>query len=216
MAESYIEAMKMERVRYSILTFLFLWAWLPVSDVQAADDPVRALLRQAQPGVNYDPDTQSWYFYGVPIEQVQYEMPGASVDLVRVLFMGSEGVPYKVWVAVGMDMGAEYLALGPWETAEQAHVIRLREMLLKVYVSETIGTLMPQVDEHGIKWKNCDAQALCSYGQLFDTMHHNLSNLFIEYEIAPGWYPWGFLFWDVEIVSQHKRNTPNNYQWRVE
>ena len=202
----------MKRFQYAVcLVFVFL-ALLPVSGVQAADDPVWALLHQEQPGVNYDPDTQSWYLYGVPIEQVRYEMPGAGIDLVRVLFVGSEGTPYKVWVAVGMDiyMGAEYLALGPWGTAEQAHAIRLRETLLRIYISETDGTLTPQVDEHGIKWKNCDAQALCSYGQLFDTMHHNLSNLFIEHEIAPGWYPWGFLFWDIEIAFQHKKNTPNN------
>ena len=204
------------RFRQAVSSFLILLTLLPVSSVQAADDPAWALLHQAQPGVNYDPDTQSWYFYGVPIEQVRYEMPGVSVDLVRVLFMGSEGVPYKVWVAVGMDMGAEYLALGPWETAEQAHAIPLRQMLLKVYISETVGTLTPQVDKHGIEWKNCDMRELCGYGQLFDIMHNDLSNLFIEYEIAPGWYPWGFLFWDVEIVSQYKRNTPNNYQWRVE
>ena len=209
----------MKRFQYTVCLIIIFLSLLPVSGVQAAEDPVRALLHQApQSGVNYDPDTQGWYFYGVPIEQVRYEMPGASVDLVRVLFMGSEGVPYKVWVALGMDMymDADYLSLGPWETAEQAQTIRLREMLLKVYVSETVGTLTPQVNEHGIQWKNCDTQELCGYGQLFDTMHHNLSNLFIEYEIAPGWYPWGFLFWDVEFVSQHKKNTPNNYQWRVE
>jgi len=200
----------MKRFRYAIPLILFFLTFLPMSRVQAVEDPVRALLLQApQPGVNYDPDTQSWYFYGVPVERVRYEMPGAGVDLVRVMFMGSEGVPYKVWVAAGMDMNTEYLALGPWETAENAHAIPLRQMLLKIYISETVGTLTPLVDERGIKWKNCDARDICGYGQLCDTMHHDLSNLFIEYEIAPGWYPWGFLFWDVEIVAQHKRHTPH-------
>jgi len=180
-----------------------------VSGVQAADDPVRALLRQVQPGVNYDPVTQSWVFYGVPIERVRYEIPGSSIDLVRVMFMGSEGVPYKVWIAVGMDMGVKYLALGPWESPEQVRTIRLKKTLLKVFISETAGRLTARVDEQGIRWENCQSSEPCNYGQLFDTMHNDLSNLFIEYEIAPGWYPWGFLFWDVEIVSQHKRTTPN-------
>ena len=210
----------MKRIRYAIYFVLVFLTLLPRVDVQATytKDPVRALLHQAQPGVNFDPVTQSWYFYGVPIERVRYEMPGTSVDLIRVMFMGSAGIPYKVWVAVGMDMhmSAEYLALGPWKTVEQIQTIHLRETLLRISISETIGMLMPQVDEHGIKWKNCDGRDLCGYGQLFDTMHHDLSNLFIEYEIAPGWYPWGFLFWDVEIVDEYKRNTPNNYQWRME
>ena len=208
------------RFRQAVSLFLILLTLLPGTSVQATEDSAWALLRQVQPGVNYDPITQSWYFYGVPIEQVRYEMPGASIELVRVMFMGSasEAVPYKVWVAVGMDMhmGAEYLSLGPWETAEQAHAIRLRETLLKIYVSETSGTLHPDVDETGIHWTDCIPGTVCEYARLFDTMHSDLSNLFIEYEIAPGWYPWGFLFWDVEIVSQYKRNTPNNYQWRVE
>ena len=204
-----------DQLKQAIYLFLCL-TLLPISGVQAADDPTWALLSQVQPGVNYDPDTQSWYFYGVPIEQVRYEMPGADVDLVQVMFMGSAGTPYKVWIAVGMDiyMRAEYLALGPWKTAEQAQTIHLREMLLRISISETIGMLMPQVDEHGIKWKKCDARELCDYGQLFDTMHHDLSNLFIKYEMAPGWYPWGFLFWDIENAYQFKEYNPNDSLWR--
>ena len=205
-----------DQLKQAIYLFLFL-TLLPISGVQAAEDPVRVLLQQApQPGVNFDPVTQSWYFYGVPIEQVRYEMPGTSVDLIRVMFMGSAGTPYKVWVAVGMDMhmSAEYLALGPWKTVEQVQTIHLREMLLRISISETIGMLMPQVDEHGIKWKKCDGRELCDYGQLFDTMHHDLSNLFIKYEMAPGWYPWGFLFWDIEIAYQFKEYNPNDSLWR--
>ena len=206
--------------RQAISLLLILLAWLPVSGVQAAEDPAWSLLCQVQEGVNYDPQTLSWYFYGVPVEQVRYEVPGAGVDLVRVLFIGREGVPYKVWVALGMDMymRADYLALGPWETAEQVRTIRLRETLLKVSISETTGRLTPQVDEHGVRWENCAARELCGYGQLFDAMHNDLSNMFIEYEIAPGWYPWGFLFWDVEIVSLLEQQTgiPDNILRRVE
>jgi hypothetical protein len=32
-------------------------------------------------------------------------------------------------------------------------------------------------------------------------VHHDLSNRFIQSEDAPGWYPWGFLFWDLEIMN---------------
>jgi len=210
--------------RFLFTLLMIFLALLPRDSVQAAaarrpntdplpEHPTRDILGQSpQSGVNYDSASLTWYFYGVPIEHVRYEMPGTSVDLVRVMFMGSEGTHYKVWVAVGVDMhmSAEYLALGPWETTEQAHAIPLRQMLLKVYISETVGTLTPKVDKHGIEWKNCDMRELCGYGQLFDIMHNDLSNLFIDYEIAPGWYPWGFLFWDVEIVAQYKRNTTIN------
>ena len=216
--------------RFLFTLLMISLALLPRDSVQAAaarrpntdplpEHPARDILGQSpQSGVNYDSASLTWYFYGVPIERVRYEMSGAGVDLVRMLFMGSEGTPYKVWVAVGMDMSAEYLALGPWETTEQAHAIPLRQMLLKVYISETVGTLTPQVDKHGIEWKNCDMRELCGYGQLFDIMHNDLSNLFIEYEIAPGWYPWGFLFWDVEIVSLLEQQTgiPDNILRRVE
>jgi hypothetical protein len=203
----------MKRLQHAISLVCIFLAVLPVSGVQAAEDPAWTLLSQAQPGVNYDPDTQSWFFYGVPIEQVRYEIPGASVDLVQVLFMGRDGIPYKVWIALGMDMYmTDYLSLGPWESPEQLRAIRLKKTLLKVYISETTGRLTPRVDEQGVRWKNCDARELCGYGQLFDAMHNDLSNMFIEYEIAPGWYPWGFLFWDVEIVSQYEREMSQEKQ----
>ena len=193
----------MNRLRHAFSLVCFFLAVLPVSSVQAADDPTWALLSQVQPGVNYDPLTQSWFFYGVPIEQVRYEIPGAGVDLVRVQFIGRDGIPYKVWVALGMEMyPTGYVALGPWESPKQVHAIRLKRTLLKVYISETTGRLSPRIDEQGIRWENCPSNELCGYGQLFDAMHNDLSNLFIDYEIAPGWYPWGFLFWDVEIISQ--------------
>ena len=191
------------QLRQAISWFLILLAFLPGGSVQAAEDTAWALLSQVQPGVNYDPGTQSWFFYGVPIEQVRYVIPGAGVDLVRVLFIGRDGFPYKVWVALGMEMyPTGYVALGPWESPEQVYAIRLKRTLLKVYISGTTGRLMPRVDEQGIRWENCSSNDPCSYGQLFDAMHNDLSNLFIDYEIGPGWYPWGFLFWDVEIVAQ--------------
>jgi len=208
--------------RFLFTLLMISLALLPRDSVQAAaarrpntdplpEHPVRDILGQSpQSGVNYDSASLNWYFYGVPIERVRYEIPGAGIDLVRLLFLSRSGVPYKVWVAVGMDWGAEYLPLGPWATAEQVQAIRLDETLWKVYISETQGTLHPQVDESGVRWTNCLPKSACEYGRFLDTMHHDLSNLFIEYEIAPGWYPWGFLFWDVEIVAQYKRNPTIN------
>jgi len=208
--------------RFLFTLLMISLALLPRDSVQAAaarrpntdplpEHPVRDILGQSpQSGVNYDSASLTWYFYGVPIERVRYEIPGAGIDLVQLLFLSRSGVPYKVWVAVGMDWGAEYLPLGPWVTAEQVQAIRLDETLLKVNISETKGTLHPQVDESGVRWTNCLPESACEYGRFLDTMHNDLSNLFIDYEIAPGWYPWGFLFWDVEIVAQYKRNPTIN------
>ena len=207
------------RLLFSCITLLWITTLTSRPAIAAEASPPRQwILQGVRPGVRFDATRQAWDFYGVPIDHVRYEIPGASIDLVRVLFIGSHGIPYKVWVAVGIDMGRDYLSLGPWDTPEQAQSIRLRETLLRIYISETEGTLHPEVDETGIRWGSCDPQAPCSYGQFFDAMHNDLSNLFIEYEIAPGWYPWGFLFWDVEIVAQREQQTdiPHNILRRME
>lgn len=171
-------------------------------------------LQDVQPGVNYDPQSQSWYFYGVPVERDQYFIPPANIDLMQVVFIGKDGMSHKVWVAVGMSMGADYLSTGTWLTLEDASAIRLDETLLKIYLSETAGTLKPRVDKYGIRWESCDRQSPCRYAQLLDAMHNDLSNQFIQHETAPGWYPWGFLFWNVEIISSHKADAPINSRWR--
>ncbi len=214
--------------QFVIALCMFSLIWLPKANVQATvyqrsytdplpEHPTMKLLDQApKGGVHYDPIFQSWVFYGVPIERVRYEIPGAGIDLVQLLFMSRESVPYKVWAAVGLDWGANYLALGPWQTAKQAHAIDLHETLLKVYISETKGTLQPQVNESGMQWTNCPPGSPCEFGKLLDTMHHDLSNLFIDYEMAPGWYPWGFLFWNLEIVETKPQYPVNSYSWRVE
>jgi len=214
--------------RFLFTLLMISLALLPRDSVQAAaarrpntdplpEHPVRDILGQSpQSGVNYDSASLNWYFYGVPIERVRYEIPGAGIDLVRLLFLSRSGVPYKVWVAVGMDWGAEYLPLGSWQSTEQAHAIGLHETLLKVYISETQGTLHPQVNESGVQWTNCPPGSACECGKLLDTMHQDLSNLFIEHEMAPGWYPWGFLFWNLEIVSKKSQYPANILPWRVE
>ena len=190
------------------MLLIVLLALMPGA-VQAApiqtEDPALVLLDQEQAGVNYDPENKSWFFYGVPVEYVRYEMPGVGVDLMRILFRSQEGGYKQVWVAAGMDILSRptYLSRGEWSTVEQRNQsVRLRETLLRIYVSETEGVLHPQIDPGGIRWDNCVSGNVCEYGELFDTVHHDLSNLFIETETAPGWYPWGFLYWDVEIVNR--------------
>lgn len=201
-----------------IWTLLFLLALLPMGMVQAAEDPAMQLLRQAPSGVNYDPETRSWVFYGVPVEQVRYEMPGAGLDLVRVLFQTTQGGTDQVWITLGMQLTGTnvYLSRGEWQDAEhmQNH-IHLRETLLKVYLSETRGRLRPIVEPAGIDWSNCITGTVCEYGRLFDDAHNDFSNRFIQSETAPGWYPWGFLFWDVEIANQSRSVASHNLFWSV-
>ncbi len=204
--DQYISTMK--RLGTVFLLLIVLLALMPGA-VQAApiqtEDPALVLLDQEQAGVNYDPENKSWFFYGVPVEYVRYEMPGVSVDLMRILFRSQEGGYKQVWVAAGMDILSRptYLSRGEWSTVEQRNQsVRLRETLLRIYVSETEGVLHPQIDPEGIRWDNCVSGNVCEYGELFDTVHNDLSNRFIVSEDAPGWYPWGFLYWDVEIVNR--------------
>jgi|GEM_PF-3809364 len=197
----------MKRFRTVFLLLIVLLAAMP-GMVQAAplqtEDPALALLEQEPSGVNFDPETRSWYFYGVPIEYVRYEMPGVSVDLMRILFRCQAGGYKQVWVAAGMDIISRptYQSRGEWTTVAQLRqTLRLRETLLRIYVSETEGILRPEATPEGIDWSNCIPGEVCEYGRLFEDVHHDLSNRFIQSEDAPGWYPWGFLFWDLEIMN---------------
>ena len=198
----------MKRLGTVILLLIVLLALMPGA-VQAApiqtEDPALVLLDQEQAGVSYDPENKSWFFYGVPVEYLRYEMPGVGVDLMRILFRSQEGGYKQVWVTAGMALTGTpvYLSRGDWQdTRQMQQTVCLRETLLRIYVSETEGVLHPQIDPEGIHWDNCVSGNVCEYGELFDTVHHDLSNRFIQFEDAPGWYPWGFLYWDVEIVNR--------------
>ena len=163
------------------------------------------LLEQLPHGVRYDPKDSSWTFYGIPYEAAQYEMPGGVVDLVHIYFLDQDGVSRQVWVALGVDLvyrkPLRYISRGPWETSEEAwQQVRLNEAVLKVSIRDTEDG--PRVSQAGVDWSSCQHDS-CYYGYFFDHVNANgLSNQFIATGHAPSWYPWGFLFWDVEVVDR--------------
>jgi hypothetical protein len=176
---------------------------LPEPALPETVDPFM-LLEQLPHGVRYDPKEASWTFYGILFEAAQYEMPGGVVDLVHVYFLDQDGVSRQVWIALGVDLvyrkPLRYISRGPWETSEEAwgHV-QLNETVLKVSMRDTEGG--PRVSQAGVDWSSCQYDS-CYYGYFFDCINANgLSNQFIDTSHAPSWYPWGFLFWDLEVVE---------------
>ena len=170
-------------------------------------DPFKALNRLPY-GVLYDPDPSSWYFYGVPYETVHYEIPGGAVDLVHVYFLDEDGTSRQVWVSLGGELLAPvnhkqrglYISRGPWQDADQARDrVVLSETIIKVSIGGSEAHI-PQVSQQGVDWSTC-VEGDCIYGKLFDEMHNDLSNWFIQTSVAPSWYPWGFLFWKIELVE---------------
>jgi hypothetical protein len=165
------------------------------------------LLEQLPHGVRYDAEEASWTFYGIPYEAVQYKLPGGVVDLVHVYFLDQDGVSRQVWVSLGVDLvyrkPLRYISRGPWETSEQAwHQVQLNATVLKVSIRDIEGG--PRVSQAGVDWTSCQFDS-CYYGYFFDCINANgLSNQFIATGHAPSWYPWGFLFWEVEVVEEQE------------
>jgi hypothetical protein len=177
--------------------------YLPEPALPEKVDPFM-LLAQLPHGVRFDPKEASWSFYGIPYETVQYEMPGGVVDLVHVYFLDQDGVSRQVWIALGVDLvyrkPLRYISRGPWESSEEAwHQVQLNGTVLKVSIRDAEGG--PRVSQAGVDWTSCQYDR-CYYGYFFDCVNANgLSNQFIATGHAPRWYPWGFLFWNLEVVE---------------
>jgi hypothetical protein len=177
--------------------------YLPEPALPEKVDPFM-LLAQLPHGVRFDPEEAFWSFYGVPYEAAQYEMPGGVVDLIHVYFLDQDGVSRQVWVALGFDLvylqPLRYISRGSWTSSDQAwEQVQLNETVLIVSIRDAEGG--PRVSQAGVDWSSCQYDR-CYYGYFFDCINANdLSNQFIDTSHAPSWYPWGFLFWDLEVVE---------------
>lgn len=209
--------MKNEQKRLAILLFfiaaLTISAWMPVDGLLPSGDRERSayqLLEQLPKGVQYDPE-QGWYFYGIPYEQASYYLPGGRVDLLHVTFLRDDGASGQVWVAAGLALipsaqtfagqrAQSYLPRGSWASSREAREhVKLADTVVKVFIADQEGG--PSVSKDGVNWSQCREDG-CYYGYFFDFVNANgLSNRFIRSEQAPSWYPWGFLFWEIEVVE---------------
>jgi hypothetical protein len=216
--------MKNERkqvvILWMIVSTLVLGAWAPVDGLLPSGDGERSpyqLLEQLPRGVQYDPQ-QGWYFYGIPYEQTAFYLPGGRVDLLHVTFLRDDGASGQVWVAAGLALipsaqtsagqrAQSYLPRGPWQSPEEAwQKARLLETVLKISISERESG--PEVSKNGVNWSQCREDG-CYYGYFFDFVNANgLSNRFIRSEQAPSWYPWGFLFWEIEVIEMASKEHP--------
>jgi hypothetical protein len=204
----------------SLLAALAVAAWAPVDGAPLSgkqEDSPYQLLEQLPKGVQYDPQ-QGWYFYGIPYEQAAYYLPGGRVDLLHVTFLRDDGASGQVWVASGLTLipsaqtlagqrAHHYLPRGPWVSPEEAwQKSRHLENVLKISISNWEGG--PSVSKDGVNWSQCREDG-CYYGYFFDFVNANgLSNRFIRSEQAPSWYPWGFLFWEIEVIEMASIETP--------
>lgn len=155
-------------------------------------------------GVQFDPISESWSFYGVVDQTARYEIPAVTIDLARVTFRSRSGEYRRVWVALGVSElpGRQgYQPLGPWGNSNDALRSVWQTSVVRVSVSRHGAFLAPAVSAGGINWRDCRPEALCRYAADLDNMHMDFSNRFIASESAPGWYPWGFLFWTVKPLE---------------
>ncbi len=200
-------------ILWMIVSTLVLVAWTPASSTlpfREQEDSPYQLLEELPRGVQYDPK-QGWYFYGIPYERAQYYLPGGRVDLLHVMLLRDDGVSGQVWVASGLALipsaqtfagqrAQNYLPKGPWQSPEEARQkVHRMETVLKISISNQEGG--PQVSQNGVNWSQCRNDG-CYYGYFFDFVNANgLSNRFIRSQQAPSWYPWGFLFWEIDVVE---------------
>ena len=190
------------------LSALILIAWVPggvVPPGQEGEPSPYQRLEHLPKGVRYDPE-QGWYFYGLPYERVRYEMPGGKLDLVHVMFLDQDGVSRQAWVALGLQLSVKaplrYLSCGSWRSSEEAwQQVQLWETPVKVSISGEGSQEEPRVSLNGVNWAHCREDG-CYYAHFFDCVQAPcVSNHFIRTQEAPSWYPWGFLFWDVQLVD---------------
>jgi len=179
-------------------TILFLVhvmsVWMPTDNPYCAEERL-----------HYDPMTATWQLVGRAEETVRYELPGLSVDLVRVSFPADDQ-RRNVWIAAGLlpsmgSLASYYIPLGPWDSLadmEQALAGRPVGPLLRVSIDPTA----PHCEETA-----CDLIERLVQIDLIISEHFIASG-----GLAPGWYPWGFVLGSLSIMgdscAQHQYILP--------
>jgi len=197
--------MNKKRLVFILLLLAMVTPWRSsVAGVAGSAQAVQALAAYPA-GVRFDPVSESWSFYGVVDQTARYEIPAVTIDLARVTFRSRWGEYRRVWVALGVSelpgKQAGYQPLGPWGSSNDALRSVWQTAVVRVSVSRHGAFLAPTVSAWGINWRDCRPEALCRYAADLDNMHMDFSNRFIASESAPGWYPWGFLFWTIEPLE---------------
>ncbi len=183
-------------------TFILLMLLIIPWSAEASRQDVSSRLLEAYPaGVRFDPQAGRWSFYGIVDSTARYDIPAVTIDLARVVFRSRTGDLRRVWVALGVNSlpggRPEYYPLGPWSNSEDALRRVWEQPVIRVSIGRQGRYLAPAVSAQEIDWYDCTPGTLCRFAATLEEMHMGLSDQFIRYEIAPNWYPWGFLFWEV-------------------
>ena len=229
-----LEAGLAKRTRFIFTCIALLWITIvtsrPVIAAEASPPGlwIQDALQGVRPGIRFDPDRQTWDFYGVVDQLARYEIPPAMIDLARVRYrLVDSGDIRTVWVALGLEMPYSrergYLTRGPWISSNHARRWAHVGSLVRVSVSRNGVYEQPMVSNLGVDWSACLEQLSCKIASTFDQQHLDLSNRFIQSGSAPGWYPWGFLFWYVEVFESEfnrmitgEEDTPTPFMRRQE
>jgi len=166
----------------------------------------------AEERLHYDPMTATWQLVGTAEETVRYELPGLSVDLVRVSFP-TDNHRHNVWIAAGMlpTMGpsiGEYIPLGPWDG-----LAALEQDLTKQPIRPFLRVSIDPTATH-CEGTTCDLIERLAQIDLIISEHFIASG-----GLAPGWYPWGFVLGSLSIMgdscAQHQYIFTDNERHRA-
>ena len=147
-------------------------------------------------------DEHTWSFIGIVEEFAHYDIRTMVVDLVQVRYMVNDEWRL-VWVAGGIEHLApsnygSYITRGEWQY--QAEMFSLLEPgdPIRVLIKGA-GNGQPLVTKTAIDWSAC-ITTVCQLGAYFAETAP-LDERFVFGGTAPGWYPWGFLFWRIEMLD---------------
>lgn len=151
------------------------------------------------PELHYGDHT--WSFVGFVDEFERYDMRTMVVDLVGVRYIAG-GEWRRVWVVAGVELVTfpkQFLSRGPWDLHEEIHSYMEPGDPIMVNIQGNGGE-QPNVTKDNIDWSSCQTTD-CQFGGYF-AESAPLDEIFISGGHAPGWYPWGFLFWQIELIDE--------------
>jgi hypothetical protein len=160
--------------------------------------------------LNFNETANRWSFTGIAEALVRFNMRNISVDLVLVRFPDEDGESSAAWVVAGVQYetgDSRYLPRGAWLDSGAAYqALILGETVMEVSIAGS-----PWVTREQIEWAACET-AVCQVGAELAFHRFEISDSFIQSGgHAPGWYSWGFLFWNI----QTRENVPVNGAYEV-
>jgi len=133
----------------------------------------------------------SWSFSGQITATCTLSWLGSIFDLAEVRFLGSEGIPQSVWVALGVILlDGTYLPTSRLKSDRTTI-----QQVFRPGLALTVRTRGKHVYRDGIDWAACQTLA-CRIGIWVDP-HGSISQAILAGIPPRNYPPYGFLFWEV-------------------